>query len=185
MLPLNNRWFQELGIKWLNHLEWLNDNFKKDIKTLKTRLRIMVTTTTKPFFPFYECTITWKETKNILKQLTLLQLWFSYCLCNCGLPHRIIWGISIHLLQLLIYYVMENLIWIVQEHVTIYQSRDYWKVFSRRYNKFKNVILQIISSIMIERNWYMRERIIWWVWVFGSCFIGVEWKVLMEIKKKG
>ena len=74
--------------------------------------------------------------------------------------HRIIWGGHPSITPL-IYYVMEKFEINIQDHVTLYQSKFFEKLFPEDNNKFNNVILtDIIDNDREKSLLHMREQML-------------------------
>ena len=71
--------------------------------------------------------------------------------------HRLIWGGHPSITPI-IYYVMQKLELSIQEHVSLYQSKFFEKLFSEDNNKFENIILTENTNEIESSKLLMRKR---------------------------
>lgn len=108
-------------------------------------------------------------------------------LATTVLPHhRIVWGGHPSITPL-IYYVMQKLDIIIQDHVTLYQSKFFEKYFTKDINKFSNVVLtDIVENDRDKSLLLMRERMFFDFDFSAAVFIGgmdgieTEYKMFTE-----
>ncbi|NHE55792.1 SLOG domain-containing protein [Cyclobacterium plantarum] len=73
--------------------------------------------------------------------------------------HRIIWGGHPSITPL-IYYVMQKLGMNIQDHVKLYQSRWFEKMFPKDNNKFENIVFTDSQGDISSSIKHMRERML-------------------------
>ena len=99
--------------------------------------------------------------------------------------HKLIWGGHPSITPI-IYYVMQRLDLIIQEHVTLYQSSFFEKYFSEDNNKFENVILtksmnEKDSSILLMRTrMFSENKFAAGIFIGGMDGIEDEFKLFRE-----
>lgn len=105
--------------------------------------------------------------------------------------HRIIWGGHPSITPL-INYVMQKLDLNIQNHVTMYQSRFFEKIFPDDNNQFNNVILTDVVEDDREKSlFHMRETMLSHSEFSAAVFIGgmqgveIEYKMFREKHPKG
>lgn len=104
-------------------------------------------------------------------------------LATVVLPHhRIVWGGHPSITPL-IYYVMSKLNLNIQNHVTIYQSKIFQKLFPLDNNRFENVILTDILEDDREKSLlHMRQRMLSEYNFSAAVFIGGMEGIVDEYK---
>ena len=146
--------------KWIKHLNYLN-NFL-DVKTLKINEIENIWYPEKVKNVFLSASIPLENRDKIyFETADIVAIRDAViALVTKILPHhRIIWGGHPSITPL-IYDVMERMGLNIQEHVKLYQSKFYEKIFLEDNNKFENIILTENTGEKMSSENLLRERML-------------------------